>query len=355
MKKLFIILIFIFFLPTASYAYDLPSLDGEVGFNETLEQTVNGKLSLSPAKILSKGAEMLVGEIKDSAAEIILLLSAAALSGIVNVLTSSFGNKSSGEAAFFACFTLMSASALRCFNSALACGTAAIEAMSIFTDKLSPLLMLVLIACGKVTSANMFRPVMSASVYIISLVLKNCLVPLITFGAVLSVAGNINDKMHISGFTRVIKSLSKWLIAAIITVFTAISAVYGFSAPALDAVSAKAVKFAVGSMVPVVGTFLSDTLETVISGAKLMKNAVGVSGIITLFSLCAVPIIKITVIQFMLKITASLAEPLTDARIGKMLWDISEAITSVFAIVVMTAVLFMINIGIIIAATGGTV
>lgn len=355
MKRLLIVLLFVILFPVVSYAYDLPTLDGEDDFNETLEQTVNGELTISPAEILNKGAEILVGEIKSSAAEIVILLSAAAMSGIVNVLAGSFGNKSSGESAFFACFTLMSTAALRCFNSALTCGTAAIEAMSLFTDKLSPLLMIVLIACGKVTSANMFRPVLSASVYIISVILKNCLVPLITFGAVLSVAGNINEKMHISGFTRVVKSLSKWLIAAIITVFTAISAVYGFSAPALDAVSAKAVKFAVGSMVPVVGTFLSDTFETVVSGTKLMKNAVGVSGIITLFVLCAVPIIKITVIQFMLKITASLAEPLTDARIGKMLWGVSEAVTSVFAIVVMTAVLFMINIGIIIAATGGAV
>lgn len=355
MKKFFIILIFIIFIPVTVYAYEVPELDGEDGFNETVTQTVNGELNLNPVKILNAAAEMLIKEIKSSAAEIVILLSAAAMSGVVNVLTGSFGNKSSGEAAFFACFTLMSAAALRCFNAALLCGTAAIEAMSIFTDKLSPLLMIVLIACGKVTSANTFQPVLSASVYIISLILKNCLVPLITFGAVLSVAGNINDKMQISNFTRVVRSLSKWLMAAIITVFTGISAVYGFSAPALDAVSAKAVKFAVGSMVPVVGTFLSDTLETVISGTRLMKNAVGVSGIITLCVMCAVPIMKIVIMQFMLKAAAALAEPLTDSRISKMLWGVSESITSVFAVVVMTAVLFMINIGIIIAATGGTV
>lgn len=129
---------------------------------------------------------------------------------------------------------------------------------------------------------------------------------------------------------------------------------YGFSAPALDAVSAKALKFAVGSMVPVVGSFLSDTLETVVSGTRLMKNAVGISGIVTLFAMCSVPIMKIIIMQFMLKAAAALTEPLTDHRISKMLWDVSESITSVFAVVVMTAVLFMINIGIIIAATGGT-
>ena len=186
---------------------------------------------------------------------------------------------------------------------------------------------------------------------IISIILRNCLVPLLTFGAVLSVAGNINSKMQISNFTRVIRSISKWLMAAVITVFTGISAVYGFSAPALDAVSAKAVKFAVGSMVPVVGGFLSDSLETVISGTRLMKNAVGVSGIVIMCVICITPAVKIAVMQLMLKLTAALVEPLTDKRISKMLWDISEAIITVFAMVVMTAVLFVISIAIILAAT----
>ena len=355
MKRILFVIIFVLFLPVGVSAYDVPQLDGYDGFNQTVTQTAEGNLSLNPIKILNAVGDMLVKEIKSSASEIVILLSAAAMSGIVNVLTSSFGEKGSGEAAFFACFTLMSTAALRCFNAALSCGTAAVETMSLFTDKLSPLLMTVLIACGKITAASSFQPVFSASVYIISLVIKTCLIPLMTFGAVLSVAGNINSKMQISNFTKVVRSLSKWLMAAIITIFTGISAVYGFSAPALDAVGAKAVKFAVGSMVPVVGTFLSDTLETVVSGTKLMKNAVGVSGIITLCVICAVPIVKIIIMQFMLKITAALAEPLTDSRISKMLWEMSEAITSVFAAVVMTAVLFMINIGIIIAATGGTV
>ena len=140
-------------------------------------------------------------------------------------------------------------------------------------------------------------------------------------------------------------------MAAVITVFTGISAIYGFSAPALDALSAKAVKFAVGSMVPVVGNFLSDSLETVISGTRLMKNSVGVSGIVVMCIICVTPVVKIGIMQLMLKLTAAIVEPLTDRRISKMLWDISEAIITVFALVVMTAVLFMISVSIILAAT----
>lgn len=351
MKNIIIALIFIMLMPLTVFAYEIPEMEGEDKFNETVIQVANGEFKPDIPKIFAFLSDLIFGEIRNVASDIVVLLVIAAMSGTINALTGAFGEKGGGEAAFFACFTLMSTAALRCFNTALGYGVNVIDTMGIFINKLSPILMITLIASGKVTSASTFSPVFSAAVYVISIILRNCLVPLLTFGAVLSVAGNINSKMQISNFTRVIRSISKWLMAAVITVFTGISAVYGFSAPALDAVSAKAVKFAVGSMVPVVGGFLSDSLETVISGTRLMKNAVGVSGIVIMCVICITPAVKIAVMQLMLKLTAALVEPLTDKRISKMLWDISEAIITVFAMVVMTAVLFVISIAIILAAT----
>lgn len=54
----------------------------------------------------------------------------------------------------------------------------------------------------------------------------------------------------------------------------------------------------------------------------------------------------------MLKLTSSIAEPLTDKRVSSMLWEVSESVTTIFAVVVMVAVLFMINISIMLATTG---
>jgi len=316
-----IIIILTLIMPITAYA-DVPTLEGEDLFNQTVERSMTGDLSLNPTDILNMLSDDIMGEIRECTDDVIILFIIAAISGIITTISTSFGNKSTSEAAFFACFTLMSAAAIKCFGS------------------------------GKAVSASTFQPVMSAAVYVVSIIIEKCLVPLIAFSSVLAVAGNISDKVQLSGFCKVVKSISKWLMAAIITIFTGISAIYGFSSPALDAVSGKAVKFAVGSLVPVVGTFLSDTLETVVSGTRLMKNAVGTSGIIVMCVICVLPILKIGVIQLMLKLTSSIAEPLTDKRVSSMLWEVSESVTTIFAVVVMVAVLFMINISIMITSTG---
>lgn len=330
---------------------DVPQINGEEVFNSAASDAAEGKLSLNPISIINKLSDGLLGEIRECAGEVTVLLILAAVSGIITTVSKSFGNKSVGEAAFFACFTLMSASAVKCFSSAMNYGSDVIGALTDFITKLSPVLMLTIAASGKSVSAAAFQPVLSGAVYVVSLVIDKCLVPLISFGAMLAVAGNVGEETQLAGFCKIVRSVAKWLMTAIMTIFTGISAIYGFSSPSLDAVGGKAVKFAVGSLVPVVGSFLSDTLETVVSGTRLVKNAVGTAGIIAVCVICVVPILKIGVMQLMLKLTSAIAEPLTDKRISGMLWDVSESVTAVFAVVVMSAVLFLINISIMLAVT----
>ena len=347
MKRLILLIIITFTLlsPTIHAYEDIsPYLEGETLFNDTVDELREGKFSLNPVNIINALIKDFTKEARNSIKIVLNLLLISVFSAIINVLSSSFGQKTSSEAAFFACFTLMSGLSLKCFMTALDYGMSVIESMTDFITKLSPMFMLTVAATGKPMSAAAFRPVLSGAVYIISLLKKNTLMPLMTFSAVLGVAGNISDKVQISNFCRVVRSITKWLMAAVITIFTGISAIYGFSTPALDAMSAKAVKFAVGSLVPVVGGFLSDTLETIISGTRLMKNSVGTAGIIVLLSICIIPILKIGVVQLVLRLAASVAEPVTDTRISKMLWEISEDVTLIFGVVIMTAVLFLINI-----------
>lgn len=353
MKRIMILLLLFFciIISAPAYAMDTPSLQGEELFNTTTEEIVGGTFSLNPIELLNKGLQMLFKEVRESGDVIITIIVIAAMSGIVHIMESSFSSKGVGEAAFFGCFTLMSAAAVKCFSLALGYGMEVIGHMTDFITKISPLLSILLLAGGNVTSASAFHPVLSMAVYVITIICQKCIMPLVCFGAVLAVVGNISDKLQISNFCSLIRSVSKWILAAALTIFTGISGIYGLSAPALDAVGSKAAKFAVGSLVPVVGGFLSDSLETVVSGAKLMKNAAGTSGLVVMCVICITPVLKIGAMLLLLRLAAAAIEPLTDKRISGMLWEMAGSVTTVFAMVITVAVLFIISISIILAAT----
>ncbi|MDO5398097.1 MAG: stage III sporulation protein AE [bacterium] len=346
------VMLLIFVQAGAVFAYGpaVPELSGEPEFNNNVGQIISGEKKLSPAGIINTVKDDLLREIRAGAKEIMLLVIIAAMSGAVTLLADN-GMKAGSEAAFFCCFTAMSASALKCFSIALNYGSEVVGALTDFITKLSPLLMMMLIACGKPASAAAFHPVLSSAVYIIGIVVNKVMLPMCVFCAVLSVSGNIGGENKISGICRAAGSVNKWIMSAVVTIFTGISTIYGFNAPSLDALSAKTIKFAAGTLVPVVGGFLSDTLETVVSGSRVMKNAVGTAGIIAICSICLIPVLKIGVLHLMLQIAAAISEPLSDKRISSMLRDCAGAVSGIFALVVMTAVLFIIDLCIILAAT----
>ena len=99
-----LVLVLVIMLPVSVYA-DTPSLDGETLFNETVEKAVSGQLSLNPVNILNMVTDDLMREVRECAGDVTILFIIAAISGIITAVSNSMGNKSTGEAAFFACFT----------------------------------------------------------------------------------------------------------------------------------------------------------------------------------------------------------------------------------------------------------
>ncbi len=350
-KRILFIIVLAFIFSVPAYALEIPELEGYDTFGKWAEEFSTGRVSVTPMGVINNIITSVSLEVKSFSAVAIGILIMTMLSSPIGTLNNAIGERASQRAAFFAFFVAIASMVLGCFIEALGYLQDVVYTMTDFMGKFTPVLIVMLFACSKSVSAAAFEPVLSAAVVVISEIIRHCLVPLIAFSGILSVAGHIGDKRKISGFVKLIKSTSKWIMALIITVFTGINTVYGFTSPALDAVAIKTAKFAMGSLVPVVGSFLSDTLETVTASAAIMKNAVGVTGIILICIICITPIIKIGVMQIMLKLISAISEPIADKRISDMLWDIGEVITTIFGVVVLTAVLFIINICIILRLT----
>ncbi len=352
MKKIFCLIFIILLTALPSYAEDAsPYIDGESEYNENVEKIITGKMNLNPIDIIKKGWNMLCDEVIKSKSIIADIIIIAAVSGVLNVLQTSFGEGEAKEAAFFVCFGAVAVAVLNLLHTAVGYGAEVVDELCSFITKICPVITILLISSGKAASASSFYPVLSASIYAVSMIIEHFIIPLVYMSAVLGIVNNISKRVQLTNLNNLIKSFSKWILTGILTVFTGINAIYGFSVPVLDAVSLKALKFTVGSVVPVVGGLVADTVETVLGGAKLMKNAVGTAGIIAVIGICLIPVIKLAVIILMLKIAAAAVEPICDKRISDMISDSAAPITTVFSMVIASGMLFIISMAIIIGAT----
>lgn len=111
----------------------------------------------------------------------------------------------------------------------------------------------------------------------------------------------------------------------------------------MDGITAKTAKTVVSSAIPVVGKILGDAVDTVLGCGIVLKNAVGIVGVIIVIGICIMPIIKLSILFLSYKLLAIVSEPIADKNIVGLL----EQIGDIFKIFlgVLCALSFMLIIG----------
>lgn len=92
----------------------------------------------------------------------------------------------------------------------------------------------------------------------------------------------------------------------------------------LIGITAKTTKAIVSSAIPVVGKILSDGVDSVLGCGIILKNAVGIVGVIIVLGICIVPIIKVGTITFAYRLLTAVAEPIADKKITSLLKQIGD-------------------------------
>ena len=144
---------------------------------------------------------------------------------------------------------------------------------------------------------------------------------------------------------RRVADLLKWFVSTclklISTVFVAYLTITGVISGSADGSAIKAMKLAVSTAVPVVGSIISDASETVLVSAGLAKNAVGVFGMLGAIAICTVPFVRIGLRYLALKLAAALSGVVDTLGLSKLLDILSGAMGMVLA---MAAVALLLTV-----------
>ena len=119
--------------------------------------------------------------------------------------------------------------------------------------------------------------------------------------------------------------------------------VSGVIAGSTDAVTVKAAKFTMSSLVPVVGGILSDAAETVLAGAGILKNAVGVFGMLAVLCMCVAPFLQLGIHYLTYKVTSALSATVSSGRVAGLIDQIGGAFGLVLGMTGASALLLLIS------------
>ena len=111
----------------------------------------------------------------------------------------------------------------------------------------------------------------------------------------------------------------------------------------LTGITAKTTKAIVSSSIPIVGKILGDAVDSVLGCGIILKNAIGVIGVIIIIGICIMPIIKIAILTISYKVLAGICEPIADEKIIKLLDQIGNIFKVLLAILCSMSVMVIIG------------
>ena len=223
-------------------------------------------------------------------------------------------------------------------------GVETIRELQTFSNALLPTLAAAVVATG---AANASSAIYVSTVFfgnLLTLVFTDVFVPLIYAYVV---AGAADAALGGDLLSR-IGALCKWVVTSglklLLTVYLGWLTITGVISGSADAATIKAAKLALSTAVPVVGSIISDASETVLVSASLLKNAIGVFGMLAVFSIAILPFLRIGIHYLAFKLTAAVAGSLDGGSLGKLLDVLTGAMGMLLAMTGIGALLLVISI-----------
>lgn len=213
-----------------------------------------------------------------------------------------------------------------------------------FSHTLIPILITLMMTTGNITSASVVQPILLFLITFIGNIITTVLLPLTLIGTALSIISKISDRVQIGKLSKYFKSTTVWVLGVTLTLFVGILSLEGTLSSSVDGITAKTAKVAVSNFIPVVGKILGDAVDTVIGCSNILKNAVGIVGVIIVIGICIVPIIKLAILMATYYLVSAVCEPIADEKIISLLSQIGDTFKILLAM--LTAISVMLIIGI---------
>lgn len=137
-----------------------------------------------------------------------------------------------------------------------------------------------LVAAGQPAAGATYNMFLFTACQAISQVVSQTLMPLMGIYLALCIAGAAAPEINIASAAGTVKSVVTWALGLMVTLFVGLFSVQSMVGAGTDTAATKAVKYMLGSFVPVVGSALSDAYSAAQGCLKLIKTSVGAYGII---------------------------------------------------------------------------
>ena len=312
---------------------------------EILNQILKGE-SLFQKETMSKWFKNIVKaqlqrEQKAMFQVVLLVLLAAVFSNFTAV----FGDGKTGETRFYITYMLLLAVLIKSFGSMGVELKELLENFILFLKALMPSYFLAVTASSGSATAMIFYEAVLFLIYVIQVVFLKGMIPAIYVLALVELVNYLHSEDFLSKMAELLQTLIEWTLKSCMAVVLGMQLIQNMIGPAMDSLKRDIIGKTAAS-IPGIGNAINGVTEVALGTAVIIRNGIGVVGIIILVCIGIRPVIRLALLAFLYKLLAAVVQPVSDKRMTGALSTIGNGYVLFLKILLCMELLIFITIAI---------
>lgn len=219
-----------------------------------------------------------------------------------------------------------------------------------FLNALIPTYAVTLVFTGSGVTGAFIYEIAFFLVYIIELMMKSFLIPLIHVFVLIWFLNNLFEEDKLSKLAEFLEKAVGFILKAAFGGVIGLGIVQSLLTPVKDRLAGNMVLSGM-SAIPGIGGMLGSAGEIIFSCGLLIKNSVGVIGLVILFFIAIVPVLKIGCFSLLYHLLSMTLQPIADKRITECVAGVARGCDLYLKIVMYSMMLFFVLFSMVTVAT----
>ena len=311
-----------------------------------IKELVRGETNLLDLFDKNKIKAAALSEIKTSIKIATSILVLALLSSIIKSLENSFSSKGITTVTNYIVFITVVTLTLVSFRDILSLCYTTVENIMGLVNVIIPIMISLLVLVGFPITSTALNPIFIGGIAAINIIFKKFIFMAISIAFAILVVNNLTNNIKLNRLSSFIKQINIVALGAVFTLYLGLVSIQGLYVTSFDKFTVKTAKFAVGNFIPVVGGFVSDSVDILLSSSQLIKNVFGGVGLVILVGICLIPIIKILSVILVYKVCSIAIEPVGEDNISSFLNEVANLMIIILATIIAVTIMFFVTIAI---------
>lgn len=324
--------------------------DNTFSFSDYVTKLMHGQIPFSLENSLQTVLNGLAANLVQERKMYVYLILIAVIGAVLGNFSSLLQGRQVAETAFYAVYLLFFSVLLTSFVQVSQIAENTLTQLLEFMRVLLPSYFMTMAFSQGAAATGVYYQFALSMITIVDYVLLKFIFPAIQIYFLLRVANQLSKQDMFTKMAELIHDVVKFVMKAMFGIMMGVNVVQGLVLPITSQLESSAV-IKMSGAIPAVGNTLSSVASTVLCAGTLVKNAVGVTGVLAVAIYCGVPLLRLVISKFLFQLTNAFIQPISDSRVVSSIGAVVSALELLIYAVFVGCMMFVISIALMSALT----